>query len=71
LAVSVSGSGETSTSVPGRLALCSVETGRQAGEVPPAFALEPLLLEPDMPRLREPVAIAARTHARTTTGRAM
>src|ERR1700733_976487 len=37
LAVSVPGSGETSTSVPGRLALCSIVVGKHEGEL--AFAL--------------------------------
>src|SRR5580693_4300285 len=65
LAVSVPGSGETSTSVPGRLALCASVEGRHDGEI--VLAVRP----PKMPRLGEPLAIAATIHPRTATRRTM
>ncbi len=68
LAVSLSGSGETSTSVPGRSALWSSVAGRQAGEICFAVCVAP---PADRPRPGEPVTIAATAHARTTTGRTM
>ncbi len=68
LAVPVPGSGETSTAVPARLALCASVDGRQEGELALAVSF---LLWPKMPRLAEPLAIAATTHPRTATRRTM
>jgi len=68
LAVSVPGSGETSTSVPARLALCASVEGRQDGETALAASFA---LAPNMPRLGEPLAIAATIHPRTATRRTM
>src|SRR5271166_2413643 len=68
LAVSVPGSGETSTSVPARLALCASVEGRQVGEIVLAVRSA---LAPNIPRLGEPLAIAATIHPRTATRRTM
>src|ERR1019366_797476 len=68
LAVSVSGAGETSMAVPGRLALGGSVAGRQAGEIRLACRVVP---EPKTPRLGEPSTIAATAHASTTTSRTM
>src|ERR1700691_1989425 len=68
LALSASGSGETSMSVPARRATCSSVFGRHDGET---LLAARLTLEPEMPREREPVAVAATIHASTATSRTM
>ena len=67
-AVSVSGAGETSTFVPGKVAECSSVAGRHEGEAPLDAVVVP---EPDRSRVGEPSTMAAAAQASAATSRMM